>query len=127
MLHHDMYQIQQIPLLGMVVLPKHVFSIALFVYITVLPCPSADLHTKFSSTRPPMGPNSFIFTHIFTKKHPRRRSTTSRNGSTPPTRNPGSAPAAYIYISACFKNIVKQTQRYYSGEYVGTVLELVNK
>ena len=32
----------------------------------------ADLHTKFSGARrPPLtGPNSFIFTYIFTKKHP---------------------------------------------------------
>ena len=45
-----------------------------------------DLHTKFSGTRPPAptGPNSFIFTYIFTKKHLRQRSMPPPNGSTPP-------------------------------------------
>ena len=34
--------------------------------------------------RPPMGPNSFIFTYIFAKKCLCRRSTLPPNGSTPP-------------------------------------------
>ena len=33
---------------------------------------------------PPMGPNSFIFAYIFTKKCPRRRFTRPPNGCTPP-------------------------------------------
>ena len=42
---------------------------------------------------PPMGPNSFIFAYIFTKKHPHQRSMPPPpNGCTPPsTGNPGSA------------------------------------
>ena len=44
-------------------------------------------------TRPPssMGPNSFVFAYIFTKKHPHRRSTTPNECTHPPTGNPGSA------------------------------------
>ena len=55
----------------------------------------ADLHKKFSGARPPTGPNSFVFSHIFIKKHPRRRSRTPTNGSMPPTGNPESAPGFY--------------------------------
>ena len=40
-----------------------------------------------------MGPNSFIFTCIFTEKHLRQRSTPPLTGARPPTRNPGSATA----------------------------------
>ena len=32
-----------------------------------------DLHTKFSGMCLQTGPNSFVFTYIFTKKRPRRR------------------------------------------------------
>ena len=43
-------------------------------------------------TPPPMGPNSFIFTYIFTKKHPCWRSMPPlTDASPPPTGNPGSA------------------------------------
>ena len=43
-------------------------------------------------TCPPMGPNSFIFTYIFAKKHTRQRSMPPLNRSTPPPMgNPGSA------------------------------------
>ena len=46
--------------------------------------------------RPPMGPNSFIFAYIFTKKCPRQRSTPPPNGChAPPTGNPGSATEMY--------------------------------
>ena len=40
-----------------------------------------------------MGPNSFVFAYIFTKKRPRRRSTP------PPTGNPGSATVRVKQIS----------------------------
>ena len=43
--------------------------------------------------RPPMGPNSFVFTNIFTEKGPHQRSTPP-----PLTGNPGSA-TAFIYTS----------------------------
>ena len=42
-------------------------------------------------TCPPMGPNSFIFAYIFTKKHPCRRSMPPLMGACPPMGNPGSA------------------------------------
>ena len=42
-------------------------------------------------TPPPMGPNSFVFTYIFTKKHPCWRSSPPQWVHTPPTGNPGSA------------------------------------
>ena len=44
---------------------------------------------------PPMGPNSFIFTYIFTKKCPRRRSTPPLMGAHPPMGNPGSTTEMY--------------------------------
>ena len=40
--------------------------------------------------RPPMGPNSFVFIDIFTRKCPRWRSTPLM-GTRPPAGNPGSA------------------------------------
>ena len=40
---------------------------------------------------PPIGPNSFFFTYIFTEKRSRRRSTPPPTGPRPPTGNPGSA------------------------------------
>ena len=43
--------------------------------------------------RPPMGPNSFVFAYIFTKKCPRRRSTPPLTVARPPMGNPGSATA----------------------------------
>ena len=55
----------------------------------------ADLHTKVSGARPPpTGPNSFVFTYVFTKKHLcwRLAPPPMRVGA-PPTGNPGSAPA----------------------------------
>ena len=60
-------------------------------------CPRAlaYLHTKFSGARyPSTGPNSFVFTYIFTKQCPHQRSTPPpKTGPHPPRRNPGSAPA----------------------------------
>ena len=47
----------------------------------------ADLHTKISGTRPPTGPNSFIFAYIFTVSEVRFPLT----GVCPPAGNPGSA------------------------------------
>ena len=44
---------------------------------------------------PPMGPNSFIFAYIFTKKCPCQRSTTPLMGAHPPMGNPGSATGWY--------------------------------
>ena len=44
----------------------------------------ADLHTKFSAAQPPMGPNSFVFTYIFTEKYPHQRSTPPKTGLCPP-------------------------------------------
>ena len=53
----------------------------------------ADLDTKFSGRRPPIGPNSFIFTYILPKSAhiggPRPLPQWVHN---PPTGNPGSAP-----------------------------------
>ena len=37
-----------------------------------------------AGTRPPTGPNSFVFTYIFTEKCPRWRPKPPQNGSTPP-------------------------------------------
>ena len=45
---------------------------------------------RAGNTPPPMGPNSFVFTYIFTEKHPHRGSTPP-TGPRPPTGNPGSA------------------------------------
>ena len=45
----------------------------------------ADLGGRAGHMPPPMGPNSFIFAYIFTKKHPHQRSTPP-NGCTPPYR-----------------------------------------
>ena len=42
---------------------------------------------------PPMGPNSFIFAYIFTKKCPHRRSMPPQRVHAPPMGNPGSATA----------------------------------
>ena len=53
----------------------------------------ADLGGHAGCTPPPMGPNSFGFTYIFTKKHPRQRSMPPLTGARPPTGNPGSATA----------------------------------
>ena len=39
---------------------------------------------------PPTGSNSFIFTYVFTKKHPHRRSVPPQQLNTPPMGNPGS-------------------------------------
>ena len=39
---------------------------------------------------PPMGPNSFVYAHIFTEKHPRWSSTPPLMGACLPTGNPGS-------------------------------------
>ena len=65
-------------------------------------CPVADLHTKVSGAHPPTGPNSFIFTYVFTEKCLCQRLVPppTRVG-TPPMGNPGSAPAAcYIRLPA---------------------------
>ena len=52
-----------------------------------------DLHTKVSSACPPTGPNSFIFTYVFTKKHLCQRLVPPpMRVGTPPMGNPGSAP-----------------------------------
>ena len=53
----------------MVILSK-VLSICSLVSMRVV-YPVADLHTKVSGVPPPppTGPNSFIFTYVFTKKH----------------------------------------------------------
>ena len=59
----------------------------------------ADLHTKVSGARPPpTGPNSFVFTYVFTKKCLCRRLAPppTRVGD-PPTGNSGSAPEQIIY------------------------------
>ena len=56
------------------------------------PSTVADLHTKVPGARPPpTGPNSFVFTYVFTEKHLCRR-------LAPPTGNPGSAPGRDFYI-----------------------------
>ena len=45
------------------------------VHIIIIAVSLADLHTKFSGARPsPTGPNSFVFTYIFTEKCPQQRS-----------------------------------------------------
>ena len=50
---------------------------------------------------PPLGPNSFIFIHIFAEKHPCQRSTPP-NGSMPPMGNPGSATVCiFKFIRNC--------------------------
>ena len=62
--------------------------------------PLADLNTKFSSVRLlTMGPDSFVFTHIFTEKCPRQRyMPPPQNGSMPLSGNPGSAPVFHMAI-----------------------------
>ena len=50
-------------------------------------------------TRPPMGPNSFIFAYIFAEKHPHQRSTSPLTGPCPPTGNHGSATATTKYLA----------------------------
>ena len=57
----------------------------------VLTWPLADLGGACPAHAPTMGPNSFVFAYIFTKKCPRRRSTPPPTGARPPTGNPGSA------------------------------------
>ena len=47
---------------------------------------------KIFRRTPPTGSNSFIFTYIFTKKHPRQRSTPPKMGPRPPMGNPRSTP-----------------------------------
>ena len=59
-----------------------------------VPLSLADLHTKFSGARPLTGPNSFVFTHIFTEKHPCQR-------STPPPPKRVHAPYRKSWISPC--------------------------
>ena len=55
-------------------------------------------------TAPPMGPNSFIFAYIFTKKRLHRRSTSPLMGAHPPTGNPGSATASpHIHTAECVR------------------------
>ena len=51
----------------------------------------ADLGGVPGARPPPTGPNSFIFTYIFAKKHPRQRSTPPLTGPRPPMGNLGSA------------------------------------
>ena len=51
----------------------------------------ADLGGRAGRTPPPMGPYSFVFTYIFTKRCPHRRSMPPLKGARPPTGNPGSA------------------------------------
>ena len=54
--------------------------------------PLADLGGEGGARRmPPMGPNSFIFGYIFTKKYPHWRSIPPPTGARPSTGNPGSA------------------------------------
>ena len=83
----------------------------------------------------PTGPNSFIFTYVFTKKWPCWRSTPHQNGSTPPMGNPGSAhvlalvlfmhtsPAkgldietshlVHMYVSTCAHQIFSDSDLYF--------------
>ena len=55
----------------------------------------ADLHTKVSGAcPPPTGPNSFVFTYVFTEKCLcQRLAPPPMRVGTPPMGNPGSAPA----------------------------------
>ena len=57
------------------------------IYIQKLPAPPP----------PPTGPNSFVFTYVFTEKHlcQRLAPPPTRVGA-PPTENPGSAPGTHI-------------------------------
>ena len=54
-------------------------------------------------TPPPMGPNSFVFAYIFTKKCLHRRSMAPLTGAHPPTGNPGSATEMDLSSTKCFK------------------------
>ena len=78
----------------MVILSK-VLSICSLVSMRVV-YPVADLHTKVSGTPPPTGPNSFIFTYVFTEKCLcQRLAPPPKRVGAPPTGNPGSAPGTF--------------------------------
>ena len=48
--------------------------------------------------RPPMGPNSFVFAYIFTKKHLRQGSTPPQGVHAPPMGNPGSTTVQQKFV-----------------------------
>ena len=50
-------------------------------------------------TRPPTGPNSFVFAYIFTEKCPRWRKEPPKMGPRPLTGNPGSGPVRVCALS----------------------------
>ena len=57
-------------------------------YIWIFFLESDQIHWRTRGGRagrmpPPMGPNSFVFAYIFTKKHPHQRSTTPLTGARP--------------------------------------------
>ena len=83
----------------------------------------ADLHTKVSGAPPPTGPNSFIFTYVFTEKHlcQRLAPPPTRVGA-PPAGNPGSAPdKEYDVIVMNVEGFHVQITRVFSLTSVSTV------
>ena len=69
---------------------------------------------------PTMGPDSFVFTYIFTEKHPRRRSTPPLTGARPPTGNPRSATGCHkpltvdlnVFVVKLFNDVCLRSQPY---------------
>ena len=82
-------------------LPPSLFPRFLYIFLSFLPYLPSYMSSFFIAVCiysggsrgrhwcPPMRPNSFIFACVSAKKHPCQRS--PPKGSSPPTRNPGSA------------------------------------
>ena len=66
-----------------------------------------DLRTKVSGMRPPTGPNSFVFTYVFTEKCLCQRLVPPpMRVGTPPMGNPGSAPEPIRIIETVVSSFI---------------------
>ena len=65
----------------------------------------ADLGGACPVHAPPMGPNSFIFAYIFTKKCPHQRSMPPPNGCMPPLREILDPPLEYVTLLKYAKHL----------------------